>query len=78
MHSVYMCIVHAFVAIFVLLISAVLDPLLHDGMVGVQVDGDVLVLGVQHVAQLLQTAVLRAPTGGVAQVVHNPGYIHLT
>ena len=47
----------AFVAVLILLIATVIDPLLHDGVVGVQIDGDVLALRVQHVAQILQAAV---------------------
>lgn len=58
-------------------VAAVVDPLPHHGVVRVQVDGHVLVLRVQHVAELLQAAVLRAAAGGVAQVVHDVRHVHL-
>lgn len=58
-------------------VAAVVDPLLHHGVVRVQVDGHVLLLRVQHVAELLQAAVLRAAAGGVAQVVHDVRHVHL-
>lgn len=58
--------------------AAVVDPLLHDGVIRVQVDGDVLVLRVEHVAELLQPAVLGAAAGGVPQVVHDVGHKDFT
>lgn len=39
-------------------VAAVIDPLLHDGMVGVQVNRDVFVFWIKHVAKLLQSTVL--------------------
>lgn len=45
--------------------AAVVNPLLHDGVIRVQVDRDVLVLRVEHVAELLQPAVLGAAASGV-------------
>lgn len=33
---------------------------------------------VQHVAQLLQSAVLGATTGGVSQIVHDVRHVHFT
>lgn len=64
--------------LYILLITAVFDPLLHYGVVGVQVDGDVLVVRVQHVTQLLQAAVLRATTRRVSQVVDDVRHVHFT
>lgn len=58
--------------------AAVIDPLLHDGVIRVQVDRHVLVLRVEHVAELLQPAVLWAAAGGVPQVVHDVGHKHFT
>lgn len=65
-------------AALVPVVAAVINPLPHHSVIGVQVDGDVLVLWVQHVAQLLQSTVLRAAAGGVAQVVHDVGHVHFT
>lgn len=58
------------------MIATVFDPLLHDGVVGVQVNGDVLVFGVQHVTQFFQAAVLRATTRRVSQIVHDVRHVH--
>lgn len=58
--------------------AAVIDPLFHDGVIRVQVDRHVLVLRVEHVAELLQPAVLWAAAGGVPQVVHDVGHKHFT
>lgn len=60
------------------IVAAVVNPLPHHGVVSVQVDGDVLVLRIQHVAELLQSAVLRVATGGVPQVVHDVRHVHFT
>lgn len=38
-------------------VAAVINPLPHDSMVGVQVNGDIFVFWIQHVAKLLQSAV---------------------
>lgn len=35
-------------------------------------------LRIQHVAEFLQAAVLRAATGGVPQVVHDVRHVHFT
>lgn len=60
------------------MIAAVVDPLPHDGVVRVQVDGDVFAFGVQHVAEFLQAAVLRAAAGRVPQVIHDVRHVHFT
>lgn len=60
------------------IVAAVVNPLPHHGVVSVQVDGDVLVLRIQHVAEFLQSTVLWAAAGGVPQVVHDVRHVHFT
>lgn len=67
-----------FVHLLLPVVAAVINPLFHDGVVCVQVDGHVFVLWIQHVAKLLQPTVFWAATCGVPQVVHNVRHIHFT
>lgn len=59
-------------------VAAVVNPLLHDGVIRIQVDWDVFVLWIKHVAKFLQSAVLWAAAGGVPQVVHDVRHVHFT
>lgn len=59
-------------------VAAVVNPLLHDGVIRIQVDWDVFVLWIEHVAKFLQSAVLWAAAGGVPQVVHDVRHVHFT
>lgn len=38
-------------------VAAVINPLSHDGVIGIQVNRDVFALRVEHIAKLLQSAV---------------------
>lgn len=56
----------------------VFDPLSHDGVVCFQVHGDIFVLWVKHVAQLLKTTVLWSPTGCMSQIINYFGHCHFS
>lgn len=55
---------------------AVLNPFFHDGVIGLQIDGNVPLLRVKHVAQLSKSTVFRIPTRHVLEKVYNFGNGH--
>lgn len=60
------------------IVTAIVDPLPHYGVIRVQVNGNVFVFWIEHIAKFLQSAVFWGATGGVTQVVHNVRDEHFT
>lgn len=51
----------------------VFNPLFHDGMICFQVNGDVFVIWVKHVAQFFKTTVFWSPTSCMSQIINYLG-----
>lgn len=75
-YNIFFSTENLFIKILLPFYVTVFKPFSHDGMVGFQVHGDIFVLWVKLVAELLKTTVLWVPAGRMSQIIDYLRHCH--